>query len=73
MAVRRVITVDGGQYEEMQQYCDTTGATKAWVAREAIALWLRTVKPRMMKPFSDKAHKKLKPMLVKLGEHHARD
>lgn len=49
MAVRRSINVNPEQYDEIQQYCKVTGATKAWVARDAFALWLRTVKPRLIK------------------------
>jgi hypothetical protein len=52
MAQRRTINVDSEQYDEIQQYCNITGATKSWVARDAIALWLRTVKPRMLKSVS---------------------
>jgi hypothetical protein len=46
---KRSVAVDQDQLLEVEDYCRATGATKAWVVREALAAWLQKVKPRNLK------------------------
>jgi|HubBroStandDraft_1064217.scaffolds.fasta_scaffold19557_10 hypothetical protein len=52
------INVDLNQYEEIRDYCNVTGATKACVVREAVGTWLATVKDKRLKAFGKRPEMK---------------
>ena len=48
---RTSVQVDLSQYDEITEYCNHTGSSRAAAVREAIALFLRNVKPRRLAAF----------------------
>lgn len=61
-ARRRSIQVDLSQYDEITKYCTVTGASRANVGREAIALFLRNVAPKRLTAFRKEAQPVRKPI-----------
>lgn len=51
---RTQVNVDGDQYSEIKEYTKASGATAAFVIREAIADWIRWRKPERMAAFQKK-------------------